>query len=126
MAGVAVCNFWAVNIEPLNAWYARQGDFVRLTGYQIEAIRAEVARAFGDAAVVRLFGSRVDDAARGGDIDLHIESEGTPSDLLDRELRLRACLMRRLGDRRIDVVVQSRGRPLCPIDEQANRTGVAL
>lgn len=99
---------------------------MRLTESQRAIVREEVARAFGDHAVVRLFGSRVDDHARGGDIDLHIEATGTPDELLDRELRLHARLMRHLGDRRIDIVVLSEGRPPRPVDEHARRTGVAL
>jgi len=99
---------------------------MRLSEDQRRAIREEVGRIFGNEAVVRLFGSRVDDSARGGDIDLHIETSGSPAELLDRELRLRALLLRRLGERRIDVVVHEHHQPLRPIDEQARKTGVAL
>lgn len=83
---------------------------MRLTDSQRSIVREEVARAFGEDASVRLFGSRVDDHARGGDIDLHIEADAPSDELLERELRLRARLWRRLGDRRIDVVVLPRGR----------------
>lgn len=99
---------------------------MRLTDEQRKIIRAEVARIFGDDAVVRLFGSRVDDAGRGGDIDLYIEAQGSPRELLDRELRLYARLMRLLGERRVDIVVHPRGRSPRPIDEHARRTGVRL
>jgi len=99
---------------------------MRLTDDQRNAIREEVARVFGPDARVRLFGSRVDDAARGGDIDLHIESEGDAADLLDQELRLHARLLRRLGERRIDIVVHDGRSPLRAIDVQAQQTGVAL
>ena len=99
---------------------------MRLSEDQRRAIREEVGRIFGNEASVRLFGSRVDDSARGGDIDLHIETDGSPAELLDRELRLRARLLRRLGERHIDVVVHARHQPLRPIDEQARKTGVAL
>lgn len=99
---------------------------MRLSENQRRAIREEVGQIFGKEASVRLFGSRVDDSARGGDIDLHIETSGSPPELLDRELRLRARLLRRLGERRIDVVVHERHQPLRPIDEQARQTGVAL
>ena len=78
---------------------------MRLTTNQRTAIREEVTRIFGQNARVRLFGSRVDDKALGGDIDLHIETSGQPEELLDRELRLHARLLRRLGERRIDIVV---------------------
>lgn len=99
---------------------------MRLSAEQRQAILEEVAASFGPQAVVRLFGSRVNDSARGGDIDLHIESGGSPADLLDRELRLRARLLRRLGERRIDVIVQAGDQPPRPIDLEARQTGVRL
>ena len=99
---------------------------MRLTDDQRNAIREEVTRVFGPNARVRLFGSRVDDAARGGDIDLYIESEGDAADLLDQELRLHARLLRRLGERRIDIVVHDDRHPLRSIDAEARRTGVPL
>ena len=99
---------------------------MRLTEAERSAIREEVARVFGEGASVSLFGSRADDAARGGDIDLYIEADGDPHALLDRELRLSARLQRRLGERRIDMVVHPLGDTLRPIDEHARRTGVPL
>ncbi len=99
---------------------------MRLTEAQQRAIVTEAARVFGPHATVRLFGSRVDDALRGGDIDLHIEAEGSAGALLDLELKLYARLIRRLGDRRIDIVLHPRGQALRPIDVQAIRTGVVL
>lgn len=99
---------------------------MRLTAYQQQAIREEVAHVFGSSAVVRLFGSRADDHARGGDIDLHIETTGTPAELLDRELKLQARLLRRLGDRRIDIIVCGDPQQQRPIDRQARETGIAL
>lgn len=99
---------------------------MRLSSTQQQSIREEVARTFGRDAVVRLFGSRTDDQSRGGDIDLHIESSGTPADLLDRELKLQARLQRRLGERRIDIVVYGGQGKLRPIDTQARKAGIPL
>lgn len=99
---------------------------MRLTKQQQQAVREEVDRVFGNGTPVRLFGSRVDDYSRGGDIDLHIETAGTPSELLDAELRLQARLLRRLGERRIDVVVQASDAPPRPVDIHARQTGAPL
>lgn len=100
---------------------------MRLTEAQRKAVREEVARIFGRHASVRLFGSRVNDAMRGGDIDLYIEApDAAPAELLDRELKLHARLQRRLGERRIDLVVHGQGRPLRSIDRHAQQTGVEL
>jgi hypothetical protein len=48
---------------------------MRLTQEQQSAIRTAASEAFGAGATVWLFGSRVDDHKKGGDIDLVIEAE---------------------------------------------------
>jgi hypothetical protein len=57
-------------------------------------------------------------------MDLHIETDGDSSsdDLLDRELRIHAALQRRLGERRIDIVVHRRGAPPRSIDTHPARS----
>ena len=99
---------------------------MRLTDTQRSVIREEVQRHFGGNARPLLFGSRVRDDARGGDIDLYIEAEGDPQETLARELKLYAVLQRRLGEQRIDLVVRRAGSPLRPIDREAQDTGIAL
>ena len=58
-----------------------------------------------------LFGSRLDDSRRGGDIDLLVELPGTltADDTVDRRTRFTARLYRLLEERRIDVVVTQQG-----------------
>ena len=46
---------------------------MRLTDYQIQAIRRLAREVAGDQARVRVFGSRLDDIAHGGDLDLMLE-----------------------------------------------------
>lgn len=99
---------------------------MRLNHQQQRIIHDEVVRIFGEHARVRVFGSRLDDTRRGGDIDLHVEAEGSARDLLDRELELYARLQRRLGEQRIDIVVHGWGQPARPIDRHARATGVPL
>lgn len=99
---------------------------MRLTQEQRQIIREEVAETFGPEASVKLFGSRLEDARRGGDIDLYVEANGSPEELLDRELKLYSRLQRRLGERRIDIVVHGQDRPLRSIDRHARESGVAL
>lgn len=45
---------------------------MRLSPAEVAAIGESAVQAFGEDAVVRVFGSRLDDSRRGGDIDLHI------------------------------------------------------
>ena len=46
---------------------------MRLTDDQIQAIRQSARQIGGELARVRVFGSRLDDSARGGDLDLMLE-----------------------------------------------------
>ena len=46
---------------------------MRLEPEQIESIKTAVAECMGADGRVYLFGSRTDDQARGGDIDLYVE-----------------------------------------------------
>lgn len=99
---------------------------MRLTDRQIRIIKEEVQHVFGVDTQVWLFGSRVDDSARGGDIDLMIEAALEPDEALESELRLYSRLIRRLGDQRIDIVVHRATTPRLPIHEMALKTGKRL
>ena len=99
---------------------------MRLNPKQIQIIRQEAQRAFGPDVALRLFGSRLDDASRGGDIDLWVDVPMTAEQAMQAEGRFYAALQRRLGEQRIDIVVHRQGIPLRPIDEVALREGVGL
>ena len=98
---------------------------MRLKPNEIAAIKAAANEVFGPAAVVRLFGSRVRDDLRGGDIDLHIEVDDGLQDYRHAG-DFRWKLMNSIGERAIDLVFHVRGRPLRPIDRIAMNEGVAL
>lgn len=98
---------------------------MRLTPDEIAAIKQTAAEVFGPAAEVRLFGSRVDDAKRGGDIDLYLEVEPGQA-TVKNESAFTYRLEDRIGERKIDVVLHERGGPLRPIAEIAVHTGVIL
>lgn len=99
---------------------------MRLTEEYAATIRAGVRKIFGPDARVWLFGSRTDDSARGGDIDLYIEADCPAEKITSLEGRLYAFLIRRLGEQRIDIVVRPFTATPRPIDEEAKRTGVRL
>ena len=99
---------------------------MRLTEHAISVIRHLVRQHFGDKANVYLFGSRVDDAKRGGDIDLYVDIAETLDDKSDAVIRFNATLQAALGEQRIDVIVRDGATRPLPIHEQAKRTGVRL
>jgi predicted nucleotidyltransferase len=70
-----------------------------------DAERSTIVQAIRSAdpdAAVYLFGSRVDDSAKGGDIDLLVVSKKI--DVMGK-LDILAALHQQLGDQRIDLVV---------------------
>lgn len=99
---------------------------MRLSDRQIRIIKEEVHRLFGPDTAVWLFGSRLDDRAKGGDIDLLIEAALDPDEALQKELRLYSRLIRRLGEQRIDVIIHRMATPRQPIHEVALTTGRRL
>jgi len=99
---------------------------MRLTTEQQNIIKQEVNAEFGDKAEIWLFGSRVDDSLRGGDIDLYLEVKEQMPDLLQAEMRLYAALIKRLGDQRIDIVAHQFGQEIKAIHDQARKTGIRL
>ncbi len=89
-------------------------------------IRETVREIFGEDASVRLFGSRTEDQARGGDIDLLVELQNPVEDREHKVLKLIARLQIRLGDQPIDVLVIDPQTERKPIHRQALQTGVLL
>lgn len=99
---------------------------MRLTPHEVEAIK-DCARAhFGEGAVVRLFGSRVRDDLRGGDIDLHIIAEADDRVTSRQESSFLDALMRRIGEQRIDLIARRPREDFEAIDNVAALTGVIL
>ena len=99
---------------------------MRLNTRAQEIIRDAVQDIFGPDAAVYVFGSRVDDNARGGDIDLLVKVPAPMEDKHRRALTLTARLQMRLGDQPIDVLVVDPETAPGPVHAEALRTGVAL
>lgn len=81
---------------------------MRLTADQQAAIRSAAIEVFGTGVMVWLFGSRVDDGKKGGDIDLLIQPGPDAADQpFARKIRMLTLLERLLGERKIDLVVET-------------------
>ena len=89
-------------------------------------IRQTATELFGASARVSLFGSRLDDSLRGGDIDLLVETDTVLENRPALAARFAARLQCRLGDRRIDVVIIDPQTRLQSIHHVARQSGVAL
>jgi predicted nucleotidyltransferase len=101
---------------------------MRLDQDQIATIRRSARELYGNNAHVWLFGSRVDDNRRGGDIDLYVEPEiQNPAMLVEAKLRFLMELHRQFGEQKIDVVIHRAGcKEDLPIYRIARETGVQL
>jgi predicted nucleotidyltransferase len=80
---------------------------MRLNGIQTRIIRETLADVFGSEMRLILFGSRVDDNARGGDIDLLVEAPLAEDELFRRKIAALTKLSTRLGEQKIDLVTTS-------------------
>ena len=99
---------------------------MRVSREQRDLIKRKVAERLGDDATVRLFGSRVDDPARGGDIDIFVDVPRPIADRVRVEAALAVELERQCDGRRVDVVVAAPNCPEQPIHAIARQTGVPL
>ena len=101
---------------------------MRLSPQQCSIISTAVAENFGAEANVWLFGSRVDDAARGGDIDLYIEpATENAEEIVESKLRFLVTMYKKLGGQKIDVVIRRQGsKENLQIYDIAKQTGIKL
>jgi predicted nucleotidyltransferase len=96
---------------------------MRLLPAEREIIRTLATRIFGDGTRVLLFGSRVDDSVKGGDIDLYVQSPDAEQ-ALTKKREFVVALKLALGDQKIDVVISS--NPSRFIEQEALKHGVAV
>ncbi|MDO8940093.1 MAG: nucleotidyltransferase domain-containing protein [Methylicorpusculum sp.] len=96
---------------------------MRLTKQQTEIIMQTVTRLASMGAVVYLFGSRLNDQAKGGDIDLFIESDTNLS--LIQRAQIKMQLESQLG-LPVDIVSKSRGAVATPFQVIAQSQSTQL
>lgn len=99
---------------------------MRLTPEQIVAIRKCVIQLAGNAARVWLFGSRVSDEARGGDVDLMLEIDEAVAEPAQLSARLAAQVSRAMYGRKVDVLIKAPNLKLLPIHAVALAEGIRL
>jgi predicted nucleotidyltransferase len=95
---------------------------MRINEAQRQSIVQATQRSFGEGARVWLFGSRADDARRGGDVDLYVETN--QSHPLTTELLCKLSIEESL-DLHVDLVVNDH-KDSKPIFNIAKSTGIQL
>lgn len=95
---------------------------MRLTKAQHHAIKQSFLEVFHEGEIY-LFGSRVNDAKKGGDIDLYIRTKNLKN-VIAKKLDFLVKLKREIGEQKIDVVFDRNNQRA--IDTVAKETGVKL
>ena len=100
---------------------------MRLSPKHRYIIVSTLRKHFGEKSRILLFGSRVDDNARGGDIDLYIEPELIePEKIVNAKINAMAELHSLLGEQKIDLVINRQRGATLPIHRMAQQTGIVL
>jgi hypothetical protein len=101
-------------------------DPMRLTPAQIATIKSTAHAVLGQGAQVTLFGSRVDDTAKGGDVDLMIEVRHDLADPAVVSARIASQVSRSMQGRKVDVLLKAPNLLEQPIHRIAAHQGVVL
>ncbi|SFV71048.1 hypothetical protein MNB_SM-5-298 [hydrothermal vent metagenome] len=96
---------------------------MRLTQYEINSIKKAFKEIF-ESGDVYLFGSRVDDSKRGGDIDLYLVPSKKSDDERERKIKFLVKLDEYIGEQKIDVIMAKDKNRL--IEQEALKYGIKL
>ena len=99
---------------------------MRLSTAQRLALRQRFADELGPHCEIRIFGSRADDAARGGDVDLLVQCPRRLNRKVWLAARLAASAERLLEGRKVDVLLVDPDTLLQPVHRAALREGIVL
>lgn len=101
---------------------------MRLNPFERQVLKEAAQTCFDANAVVRLFGSRLDDSRKGGDIDLLIDTGLTdPSQIAKAHSRFLAKAYAALGEQKIDVLIDyPQHHQQLPVYLVAREQGVVL
>jgi len=99
---------------------------MRLTTSQIETIRQLARQVAGSQSRVRVFGSRIDDTAHGGDIDLMLELPEPVDNPALMAAQMSALVSRAMHGRKVDVLLSAPNLMRLPIHDIALKEGQLL
>ena len=97
---------------------------MRLKKEHIANIKEVASKIFGKDVQIYLFGSRVNDSKKGGDIDLYIETD-IKEELLEKKIKMLSLLYTIIGEQKIDLIINDFSRDKL-IYKVAKQEGVLL
>jgi predicted nucleotidyltransferase len=99
---------------------------MRLTPAQIHTIKSTAQAVLGDDVQVTLFGSRVDDDEKGGDVDLMVEVPQAIDQPAVLAARMASRVSRSMHGRKVDVLLKAPNLQEQAIHRIASQQGVRL
>jgi predicted nucleotidyltransferase len=99
---------------------------MRLTIEQVQLVKKTVDTILNAPNHIWLFGSRVNDDKKGGDIDLFIETPSLCPNRAETICRLYGELVMTLGEQKIDILLKDKNTTEVPIFDIARHSGVLL
>ena len=99
---------------------------MRLSKFEIDNIKSLAYIHFGKDVQVFLFGSRIDDQNRGGDIDLFIHNSNEDRLNIQTKINFLTDLMLKIGEQKIDVVLDTKEARNSGFYKTIYQTGIQL
>lgn len=78
---------------------------MRLKPQEIQEIVKIGKSLFGENCQIYIFGSRIDNTKKGGDIDIYIETNLDIPLILENKIKFLVSLVKAIGEQKIDVIV---------------------
>jgi len=100
---------------------------MRLSAKQIKSIKEVANNIFGENIKIYLFGSRIDNNKRGGDIDLlvKINNAGQIKNRVQLKFKFLVELKKRIGEQKVDLLLDV-GQETDKVFSTAYKTGIQL
>ena len=99
---------------------------MRLTPAQIDTIKSTAQAVLGEGVQITLFGSRVHDDQKGGDVDLMLEVPAAIDEPALMAARVATRVSRAMHGRKVDVLLKAPNLLEQPIHRIASQEGVRL
>lgn len=99
---------------------------MRLNPEHIAAIHDAIGSVASDVVAIRVFGSRLNDEVRGGDIDLMVDVEHAIDHPALLSARIATRVSRAVGNRKVDVVLRAPNLTETSIHKIALAEGVLI
>jgi predicted nucleotidyltransferase len=101
---------------------------MRLSDHYRNTIKQTAHEVWGNQVSVILFGSRIDDSKKGGDIDLllQVNDDENVRDIVRKKIKFLSRLDILLGEQKIDLIVATKENQRQNIVQTALQTGIRL